>query len=231
MKNEEKMKDQTSSRLFTSEGKPVRVLSTSLGLALLANIVMASGAYAEGNGGNSTSTGEPKLVEWSNEEVKQYFDKNVDWSLPIEKAVNPEDDEESAEQGSSGASAGDTGGTTVINHYGGGFGWTDLMLYHLLFNSGGSYSSSRYYTNRPAYNTSTNTSYKPKSYTSDTFQNKQVAGTNVRPKTSTSTGSVTRRATSSGQGSIGGNSSSKSSSGSSSKSSSGSSSKSSGFGG
>lgn len=212
-------KQSPSPKLFTADGKPLRVLSTSLGVALLANAVLSTGVSA--TSGGTAGTEEPKLVSWSTEEVKAYFDKNVDWSLPLE--LQPVPTEEPAEDG---GSAGTGGGTTVVHHYG-GFGWDDLLLYHLLFNSGSSYSSSKYYKNRPAYYTKTKSVYTPTTYSSSTFQNKQVAGSTVRPKTSSSTGSVTRRSTSSSPGSIGGNSSSMSSS----KSSSSSSKSSSGFGG
>ncbi|GKU76287.1 hypothetical protein [Paenibacillus sp. L3-i20] len=194
----------TTSKLFTPDGKPLRVLSTSLGVALLANAIFSTGVAATGN---ATSADPPKLVSWSTDEVKAYFDKNVDWSLPL-----PIEEEE--ETSSDGA------GTTVVNHYNSGFGWDDLLLYHLLFNTGSSYSSSRYYNNRPAHYSSTSKSYKPKMYTSDMFQNKYVAGSSVMPKTSTSTGSVTKRTTSSKPGAIGGKSSGLSSSSSSSSKSS-----------
>ncbi|MDQ6420023.1 hypothetical protein RB620_11310 [Paenibacillus sp. LHD-117] len=215
-----------SPRLFTPDGKPLKVLSTSLGIALLANAVLSTGVSATSA---TTGSGQPKLVSWSTEEVKAYFDATVDWSLPMPPLEDEEEDEPVASSGGSSS-------PTVIHHYGSGFGWDDLLLYHLLFNNGGSYSSSGYYKNRPAYYSTSKTRYTPKTYTSDMFQNKQVAGTSVKPKTSSSTGSVTRRSTSSSPGGIGGNSSGLSSSGSkssvsSSGSNSSSGSKSSGFGG
>lgn len=216
MTHEDK-KQPSSPKLFTPDGKPLRVLSTSLGVALLANAVLSTGVSATSGGTGSSE--EPKLVSWSTEEVKAYFDKNVDWSLPLEIAPEPTEEPDNS------GSAGTGGGTTVVHHYYGGFGWDDLLLYHLLFNSGSSYSSSSYYKSRPAYYTKTKSTYTPMTYSSSTFQNKQVAGSTVRPKTSSSTGSVTRRSTSSSPGSIGGKSSSMSSSSSSSSS------KSSGFGG
>lgn len=215
------------SGLFTMDGKPVRVLSTSLGVALLANALISTGVSA--SSGGTASGEEPKLVSWSTDEVKAYFDKQVDWSLPLPKAIEGEGEKENK--------TGDgTGAANVVHHYGSGFGWDDLLLYHLLFNSGASYSSSTYNKQRPTYYSKSNTPYAPKSYSSEKFQNKQVAGSTVRPKTSSSTGSITRRSTSSKPGSIGGNSSglssSSSSGGKSSKISSGSSGRSSGgFGG
>lgn len=214
-------KEPLASKFLTPEGKPIRVLSTSLGIALLANAFLIPGAGATATG-SGTSADEPKLVAWSTEEVKQYFDKNVDWNIP----VPAEEEEASGEAAGTGSSNGidasnGSGGTTVINHYGGGFGWDDMLLYHLLFNSGSSYSSSRWYDNHRGYYAGTSTPYKPKTYSSETFQNKQMAGSVVRPKTSTSsTGSIVRRSTSSKAGGIGGKSSSL---GSSSSSSSGSS--------
>lgn len=203
-------KEPQNSKWFTPDGKPIRVLSTTLGLALLANAM-----YIPAPAAASSSADEPVLVSWSTEEVKAYFDKNVDWNIPY-----PE--EEPAEQQGSGGTSGGTGGTTVINNYGGynsGFGWDDVLLYHMLFNSGGHYSSSRWYDNRKAYYTGTRSTYKPRTYPSTTFQNKPVPGSVVPPKTSTTNkGSITRRTTSSKSGGIGGTSSglgkSKSSSGS-----------------
>lgn len=214
-------KEPLASKFLTPEGKPIRVLSTSLGIALLANAFLIPGAGATATG-SGTSADEPKLVAWSTEEVKQYFDKNVDWNIPVPVEEEGASGEAAGTGSSNGADASNgSGGTTVINHYGGGFGWDDMLLYHLLFNSGSSYSSSRWYDNHRGYYAGTSTPYKPKTYSSETFQNKQMAGSVVRPKTSTSsTGSIVRRSTSSKAGGIGGKSSSLgSSSGSSSGSS------------
>lgn len=214
-KEAEPMKEPFASKFLTPEGKPIRVLSTSLGLALLANAFLVPGAGATASGSGTTAD-EPKLVAWSTEEVKQYFDKNVDWNIPLPAA---EEDQEGAGEasGSGGSSSSGAGGTTVINHYGGGFGWDDMLLYHLLFNSGSSYSSGRWYDGHRGYYAGSSTPYKPKTYSSETFQNKQMAGSVVRPKTSTSsTGSIVRRSTSSKAGGIGGKSSSLGSSSSSS---------------
>ncbi|EES74542.1 hypothetical protein POTG_00822 [Paenibacillus sp. oral taxon 786 str. D14] len=211
-------KEPFASKFLTPEGKPIRVLSTSLGIALLANAFLIPGAGATA-AGSDTSADEPKLVAWSTEEVKQYFDKNVDWNIPLPAEEDEEASGETLGGGSAdGANASNgSGGTTVINHYGGGFGWDDMLLYHLLFNSGSSYSSSRWYDNHRGYYAGTSTPYKPKTYSSETFQNKQMAGSVVRPKTSTSsTGSIVRRSTSSKAGGIGGKSSSLGSSSSSS---------------
>ena len=232
----ENAKELPVSKLFTSEGKPIRILSTSLGIALLANALFVPGAVSA-SGSTSASGGDPQLLSWSTEEVKAYFDKNVDWNIPYPE----EDQQEPVQQAQDVATS---NGTTVVNNYNGynsGFGWDDLLLYHMLFNSGSNYSSRGWNNNRPTYYAGTKTTYKPNTYSSDKFQNKNVAGSVVKPKTSTSSsGSITRRSTSTKAGSIGGKSSglSSSSSSSSSKSSSvssssskSSSSKSGGFGG
>ena len=215
MAKDERDKGLTVSKLFNPDGKPIRVLSTSLGIALLANAMFIPGAASA----SVNPTGEePQLVSWSTEEVKAYFDKNVDWNIPY-----PEDAQEVEEQGQGVVTS---NGTTVVNNYGGyhsGFGWDDVLLYHMLFNSGSNYSSRGWYKDRPTYYGGTGTTYKPPTYSSDKFQNRTVPGSVVKPKTSTSsTGSITRRGTSSKAGGIGGTSSglnsSKSSKSSSSKS-------------
>nr|WP_138494543.1 hypothetical protein [Paenibacillus pinistramenti] len=207
--------------MFTPEGKPVRVLSTSLGIALLANAIFIPGAAYSADS-TTTSADEPKLVSWSTEEVKQYFDKNVDWSIPLPASEGSTDAAQpsGSPEPSATPEPGSGGGTTIVNNYGStgsGFGWDDLLLYHLLFNSGSGYSTSGWYGNHRGYYTGTSTQYKPRSYTSGSFQNKSTAGSVAKPKTSTTTtGSITRRSTSSSPGSIGGKSSGLSSSGSSS---------------
>ncbi|WP_042200235.1 hypothetical protein [Paenibacillus camerounensis] len=231
----EPARDSSGPRLLSTEGKPLRVLSTSLGIALLANAMFIPGGVHAAN----SSSGEPQLVSWSSEEVKAYFDANVDWNIPY-----PEDNTEETVQEGGGVVT--SGNTTVINNYGGysnGFGWDDVLLYHMLFNSGSNYSSRGWYNDRPTYYGGTRTSYKPPAYNSGSFQNKQVAGSVVKPKTSTSsTGSITRRGSSSaggvggtssglGSSSSGSKSSSSVKSGSSKSSSSKSSGRSSGFGG
>ncbi|MFC4778740.1 hypothetical protein ACFO9Q_18250 [Paenibacillus sp. GCM10023252] len=220
-------------RMLTREGKPLKVLSTSLGIALLAGAFIGLSPGSSGVASAETATtaaaaGEPTLLEWSNEKVKSFYDPAVDWNLPKLAAsgagVEEEDEEE---EGGAGGSAGGGSGTTVV-HTSSGFGWNDLLLYHLIFNRGSSYSSGSWHKSHKSYYPGTTNTYTPKSYTSDSFQNKPVVGSAVRPKTSDSTGSITRRgATSSSPGGIGGTSSgySGSSSSSSSKSSGG------GFGG
>lgn len=218
--------------LLAADGKPLKVLSTSLGIALLANALYAAGAShpaaAETGApdasptasGSGAAAAGPVLAEWSTEAVKAYFDPSVDWNLPL---VGEEEDEPAAAGGTaagnsggdgSGGSGGSGGGTTIV-HTSSGFGWDDLMLYHLIFNRGGSYSSGAYYGSHAAYDARSGQAYKPRSYDSEAFQNKPVVGSAVRPKTSASSGSITRRSTSSSPGGIGGKSSGFSSSGSS----------------
>jgi hypothetical protein len=197
---DEKIKELAVSKLFNSDGKPIKVLSTSLGIALLANALLIPGGAGASN---ATAVEEAQLVSWSTEEVKAYYDKNVDWSIPF-----PDEGKEVEEQGE-GVVTKD--GTTVVNNYGGhnsGFGWSDLLLYHMLFNSGSNYSSRGWANDRPTYYGGTRNTYTPPSYSNDKFQNKNVAGSVVKPKTSTSTqGTITRRTTSTKAGGIGGNSS------------------------
>ena len=226
---DENTKELAISKLFTPEGKPIRVLSTSLGIALLANALFVPAAVGASG---TTSADDPQLVSWSTEEVKTYFDKNVDWNIPY-----PDEGTKEVEKQEEGVST--SNGTTVVNNYSGynsGFGWDDLLLYHMLFNSGSNYSSRGWSNDRPTYYPGTKNTYKPNTYSNDKFQNKNVPGSVVKPKTSTSSsGSITRRSTSSKAGGIGGTSSGLSSSSSKSSSGSVSSSKSSsgksGFGG
>jgi hypothetical protein len=190
-KLKEQPKERVVSSLFNLDGKPIRVLSTSLGLMLLANAVMATGfeaktAFAEDEFANN----EPKLVVWSNDEVKAYYNGNVDWSIPNTEFKAGEEEQ-----------SGDSGNTTIVNHS--GFGWESMLLYGLLMSRGSAYSSQGWYNDRRGTYTGTNTPYKPRDYSSSTFQNKQVSGSTVRPKTSSTTGTITRRAPSAGKGSIG----------------------------
>ncbi|GIQ70248.1 hypothetical protein DUZ99_06245 [Xylanibacillus composti] len=202
---------------WTYQGKPLRVLSTSLGVALAANLLLMPPARAE----TTNPDAGPVLVEWSTEAVKEYYDPEIDWNLPIRLPAEGADFEEGPLDGSGEEAAGGTGGGSapVIVHN--GFGWDDLLLYHLIFNSGRSYSSRSWSDSRPVYNPRTNEPYRPKTFESGSFQNKPTAGSTVRPKTTDSTGSITRRgsassssakATSSSPGGIGGKSSSFSSS-------------------
>jgi len=206
------------------------VLTTSLGVALIANLAFVPSAQG---GTTPVGTGDAKLVEWSSDAVKAYYDANMDWSLalPTDKAGASESPQPSStpEPSTGGAASGGGGGGTTNVYHGGGFGWDDLLLYHLLFNRGGGYSSNQWYSGHNVAYAGTKRSYSPQSFDAGKFQNKPVPNSQVAPKTSNSTGSIVRRSTSgsgvgtstgkstsSSSGSIGGKSSGFSSSGSSS---------------
>ena len=126
----EQPKERMVSSLFTPDGMPIRVLSTSLGLMLLASAVMNTSA--EANASTEFANNEPTLVEWSNEEVKAYYNSNIDWSIPnveLKVTMKPGTDGQSNE----------SGGTTVVHHS--GFGWESMLLYGLLMSRGSAYSS------------------------------------------------------------------------------------------
>jgi hypothetical protein len=211
-----------------STDKSKLVLTTSLGVALVANLAYGPAVH----GGTATALPvDAKLVEWSSDAVKSYYDAKMDWSLalPAEKNKSNASPQPSATPVPSvGANSG--GGNTTTNIYhGGGFGWDDLLLYHLIFNRGGVYASNQWYSGRNVTYAGTQRTYTPQSFDSGKFQNRPVPNSNVSPKTSNSTGSIVRRSTtstgkstSSSTGSIGGKSSGFSSGSSSSSSSSGS---------
>lgn len=236
---EDKKLDPVKAKLLSKEGIPLKVLSTSLGIALLANLAAVPVHGAPNKAATesptptpavSSTTSGPKLVEWSSEAVKRYYDPAVDWNLPLPS--DEELDKEAAQEPPQVTSGGGSGGGTTIVHQSSGFGWDDLMLYHLLFNSGSSYSSQTWASSHRSYYYGSTRPYEPKSYSNGKFQNKPVVGSTVSPpKTSNSTGSVTRRSTSSSPGGIGGKSSGFSSSSSASSSSHSSSVSSGGFGG
>jgi hypothetical protein len=173
----------------------MKVLSTSLGVALAANLLAVPAVSAEGA---DAAKPQPKLVEWSTDAVKAYYDPNIDWSL-----VLPEQKKDDAAAQNQANAAGSTGGDTVatgggtntviVNNgggYGSSFGWDDLLLYHLLFNSGRVYSTSSWSQSHTTVYAGSHQPYQPRSYTSGTFQNKPVAGSTVRPpQTTASSGS------------------------------------------
>ncbi|WP_438444734.1 hypothetical protein [Gorillibacterium sp. sgz5001074] len=170
---------------------PLKVLSTSLGLAIAAHMLLAPGLFTEQAHAEGT---EPKLTEWSTEEVKAYFNPSLDWSLPLTDAGTPQPTPTTGTGTASGTGTGTSGGTApVIIHQGGGFGWDDLLLYHLLFNNGGSYSSGSWHKSHPVYDPRTKQPYQPKTYSTGAFENKPVTGSNVKPKTSASSGSFTTK--------------------------------------
>jgi hypothetical protein len=209
---------------WTYKGKPLRILSTTLGIALVANMLLMSNVYGET--ASPTPANGPKLVEYSSDQVKKYYDPSVDWNIPV-----PFDDKGQPKEGvqlgtNTSGTQGNSNNTTIINngggYGGGGIGWTELLLFHMIFNSGSSFSSNRWNNSRPVFNPGTNRPYQAKSFTSETFQNKPTTGSSVRPKTSSSSGTFSTKSSkssSSTKGSIGGNSSGFSSSGKSSGSS------------
>jgi hypothetical protein len=227
---EEKDKVKTDQPLalekWTYKGKPLRILSTSLGIALVANMLLMTNVYGESPSPTPALADSPKLVEYSSPEVKKYYDPSVDWNIPV-----PFDDKgmpvEGAQAGSGGAgSDSSSGNTTIINngggYGGGGIGWTELLLFHMIFNRGNSFSSNQWNNSRPIFSSETNRPYQAKSFTSDTFQNKPTTGSTVRPVTSKSSGTFSTKnskATSSSKSGIGGKSSGFSSSSKSSSSS------------
>ncbi|UJF34692.1 hypothetical protein [Paenibacillus hexagrammi] len=171
--------------------QPLKVLSTSLGLMLVGHMLLAQSGQAETavpeqNG----QVGSAKLVEWSTDAVKQYFDANVDWNLPVPADLGATASPSPTPTDSSGQSSGVGGSSSpvIVNHYGGGFGWDDLLLYHLILNSGSPYSSSRWVSSHPSYDYRTKQPYVAKTYTADTFANRSKTKT---PTTSSSTGSFT----------------------------------------
>lgn len=204
----------------SADRKAPKVLSTALGIALLAGSVAPLGAAAApasttsaaaspSPSATSDAGASPVLAEWSTEAVKAFYDPALDWNLPEFTADSAEAPVTSEPAESTAVTGG--GGATVVHSS--GFGWDDLMLYHLIFNRGGSYSSAAWGASHPAYSASTGAAYTRPSYDADRFQNRPTAGSTVRPKTSSDSGSITRRSTSASKGSIGGNSSGFSSSG------------------
>jgi hypothetical protein len=199
--------------------KPLKVLSTSLGLMLAGHLVLAPALSVETVASAAspaiTATAEPKLVEWSSEEVKTYYSPNVDWSIPLPK------EEAAAKPGEASPtpSASTSGGSSapIANHigsgFGGGFGWDDLLLYHMIFNRGGLYSSSNWVNNRPSYDYRTNQPYKPQTYANRPFANQPAAGMTT-PRTNSRTGTFSTNKSSSGSSSGSSSKSTSSSSGS-----------------
>ncbi|MEQ7054668.1 hypothetical protein ABN764_28965 [Paenibacillaceae sp. P-4] len=222
-RNEQEQKTTSSetTESCATSAKPLKVLSTSLGVALAANLLMSSSAMGQQSAAPSDQA---KLVEWSTEEVKQYFDANMDWNIPVPEK---EESEGNSVGGSAGSGSGSSGGgspsggsshTTYVHH--GGFGWDDMLLYHMIFNRGSAYSSTSWSSGGSVYDTRTNSPYRAKSFSSDSFQNRPVVNSRVRPTTSNGSGSIIRRSSvgsskssSSSPGGIGGKSSSFSSSG------------------
>ena len=165
--------------------RPLKVLSASLSLFLLGQMLLVSAQAAETP---STNTGSSKLVEWSNEEVKAYYDPQVDWSLPIpadKSSVSPSPTSTpSTSSGTGGSSA-----PIIVNQVsGGGFGWDDLLLYHLIFNTVSPYSSNSWGSNHRSYYYRSNTPYVNKTYQPSSFTNRSTTKT---PTTSSGSGTFT----------------------------------------
>jgi hypothetical protein len=208
--------------------KPLKVLSTSLGLMLAGHLLLvpalpAVEAAAPSASSSTAAPANPKLVEWSSEDVKAYYNPVVDWSIPLPKldsAANGGQPTPTPSPGTSGS-----GSTTIINNnnsghsggfgFGGGFGWDDLLLYHMIFNMGSPYSSSSWVGSRPSYDYRTNQPYTPPASTNRSFAN-QPAADMTTPRTNSRTGSFSTNKSSSG--SVSSSQSSSSSSASSSKS-------------
>ncbi|MDI4645976.1 hypothetical protein [Cohnella hashimotonis] len=217
MTRQDKTDDSAKFKFFGKDGAPLKTLSTSLGIALLANAALGSASFAaEAKPSETAAVAQPKLVEWSSEAVKAFYDPAVDWNLPLAGDGDECKDGEdvvpcppAAGSGTgSGTGTGSSGQTVIVNNgYHSGFGWDDLLLYHLIFNNGSSYSSSGWANSHTTYYAGTTRPYKAKSYDSETFRSKPVVGSAVRPKTTDKSGSVTRRSSSSKPGGIGGNSS------------------------
>jgi hypothetical protein len=162
--------------------RPLKVLSTSLSLILLGHMLLGTAQAAETPSPNPGST---KLVEWSNEDVKAYYDPQVDWRLPI-----PPDKGLAAPSPTPTPST--TGGSTapiIVNQVsGGGFGWDELLLYHLIFNTVSPYSSSSWGNNHRSYYYRSNTPYVNKTYQPSSFTNRSTTKT---PTTSSGSGTFT----------------------------------------
>ncbi|MGX4583780.1 hypothetical protein [Paenibacillus chitinolyticus] len=175
----------------TRTPKPLRVLNTSLGVVLAANLLLVPAVYAE------SKAAEPQIIEWSNEDVKTYFDPSADWNIPLPEQLDKPGATPTPTP-SAGVGTGGTGagvGATAPIVYNNGLDWTDLMLYHLIFNSGGSYSSSGWSSSRPSYDYRTKKPYSVPTYDSTKFQNKQTANSTVKPKTSNTTGAFNSKST------------------------------------
>ncbi|KQX45846.1 MULTISPECIES: hypothetical protein [unclassified Paenibacillus] len=195
--------------------RPLKVLSASIGIMLVSHMLLLSAHAVESPNPSAAGAGSSKLVEWSSEDVKAYYDPSVDWSLPVpvlsdNKASSPSPSPTPAAGGSSTSSGGSTT-PIIVNQVtgGGGFGWDDLLLYHLIFNTVSPYSSSSWGSNHRSYHYRSNTPYVTKTYQPNSFSNRSTTKT---PTTSSGTGSFTTNKSSSNSTSGGTTSSSKSTS-------------------
>ncbi|BFT70265.1 hypothetical protein [Paenibacillus sp. P36] len=173
--------------------RPLKVFSASISLVLVGQLLLLPVNAAETPAPNTASS---KLVEWSTDEVKAYFDPAVDWNLPVPPAAGTASPSPSPTPT---AGSGSTGGSTapiIVNNYGGGsgFGWDDLLLYHLIFNSPSPYSSSSWGSSHRSYYYRSNTPYVTKTYQPSSFSNRS---TTKAPTTSSGTGTFTTNKSSS----------------------------------
>ncbi|TXK75855.1 hypothetical protein [Paenibacillus sp. N3.4] len=176
--------------------RPLKVLSTSLGFLLVGQMLISQAFAVEAPSSGTAQAGASKLVEWSSDEVKAYYDPAVDWSLPIppnNQLSNPTPTPQ-ADSGTTGSGASTS--PIIINQvsHGGGFGWDDLLLYHLIFNRVSPYSSSNWGNNHRSYNYRSNTPYVTKTYEANSFSNRSATKT---PTTSSKTGTFTTNKSSS----------------------------------
>gem|GEM_PF-612907 len=162
--------------------RPFKVVTASLGLLLASQLLIYPQMPA-------IAAGTPSLVEWSNDEVKAFYDASVDWSLPVQEAEKAGTASPSPTPGATiGVTSSGTAPIIVNQSYGGGFGWDDLLLYHLIFNSGSPYSSRTWVSNHTTYNYRSNTPYVTKTYQGNSFSNRSVAKS---PTTSSGKGTFT----------------------------------------
>ncbi|SDN22657.1 hypothetical protein SAMN04487897_102208 [Paenibacillus sp. yr247] len=178
--------------------RPLKVISTSLGIMLVGQMLLFP-AHAAESPNPTAGAGASKLVEWSSEDVKAYYDPFVDWSIPIPAENKTTFPSPSPTPAAGSASTGSGGSTTpiIVNQVsgGGGFGWDDLLLYHLIFNSGSPYSSSNWGSNHRSYYYRSNTPYVTKTYEPSSFSNRSATKT---PTTSSGTGTFTTNNSTSG---------------------------------
>lgn len=167
--------------------RPLKVFSASISLVLVGQLLLLPAYAAETPAPNTASS---KLVEWSNDEVKAYFDPAVDWNLPIPPAAGAASPTPSPTPTAGSAGSGGSTAPIIVNNYGGGsgFGWDDLLLYHLIFNSPSPYSSSNWGSSHRSYYYRSNTPYVTKSYQPSTFSNRS---TTKAPTTSSGSGTFT----------------------------------------
>ncbi|UKS24390.1 hypothetical protein LOZ80_22510 [Paenibacillus sp. HWE-109] len=162
--------------------RPLKVLSASLSLFIAGHLLLLPAHAAESPNPN---TGAAKLVEWSSDEVKSYFDPSTDWNIPLLSAKPAATPTPTGTGGTVGSTA-----PVIVNQVSGGsgFGWDDLLLYGLIINSVSPYSSSSWGNNHRSYYYRSNTPYVTKTYQPSTFSNRSTTKT---PTTSSGTGTFT----------------------------------------